>query len=655
MGVYMDAANTLIAYWSNETHRLHIWFEKAMLSTDGATVDWDIYKDANNAFQSLNQVHDQLVGISNDLATSYASLAKTWSGPGADIYKKVIVPPQDYLNDLVDRAKVYAQASYDAAWAHFNAIQKYIVARNAALGDLDNVWKDPNLRDALIDSARKLENNVTQGTIDAYFNKYHDVDKNYRNSYSTHRKDYVDALNTLETRYKEIYPTMKAMPAKPVWGDVADPTSPNGSGNFNDKLKDTDGDGVPDVYDYAPNDPKTANPPPPDTKTPDLKDSDGDGVADVYDGSPDDPSTANPPAPDTPTPPDLPDSDGDGVADVYDGSPDDSSTANPPPPPQPDGPDGFEPPPPPEVPGTAGGQDNSALPSDLGNLPPASAAAPPPPPPSNLVTSPDGDRGFDLTGNGIPDVGLGGNVLPGGNLPPGSKVVRSPDGTNGVDLDGDGVADVDLGGHALDGGSGPPGGRLVTGPDGNPGFDLNGDGRPDTDVHGTPLPPGTPTPGGGDFGGGDFGGGDFGAGRNAGGQPPDGQVIPGPGAAPAPFPGRPVVGGVPVAETVSAQQGAASAAGTAAAGRYPPMMPPMMPPHVGETKERETWLQEEDDVWADDDLMVLSVLGRPSRDEDDEASEAAWEAPAEPARPVRSRPRPQPSAGGFPEQSGRRF
>jgi hypothetical protein len=736
---YMDAANTLIAFWDNEINKMNDWYGHKIASTDDQNYDWYLWKDADTSWRNLNQVHDQLTGISEDLAKAYTTLADTWSGPAADAYKKMATSLQDYINDLVDRAKLYAQAAYDTSSAHNNAINLTVVVWDNALDIHNEVWNNPGYRNALIDSARDLDGGKNQGTIDKFFSTYDKVDKYYHDNYITQHSGHEIALFNLNEKYQGIYPTLKYVPSAPS-GDNKNGTGTGtgtgtdtgtGSGNWDSNLTDTDGDGVPDAYDGAPNDPSTANPPTPDTKTPDLKDSDGDGVADVYDGSPHDPSTANPPTPDNNTP-DLKDSDGDGVADVYDGSPNDSSTANPPPPPSPDTSDtGLDN-------GQGDGLSNNLgsdnqPPPELANLPPPSAGAPPPPPPpSNFATGPDGTRGFDVTGNGVPDIGLGGNILSNGNLPPGSKVVRSPSGATGVDLDGDGVPDVDLAGNSLHGGNAPPGGQLATGPDGTTGFDvtgngvpdlnvdgrsvlptgnlppgssvvrgpdgqlgidlnhdgtpdvdfaghalaggsgpagsslvttpdgqtgydLNGDGQPDVDVHGAPLSPTVPPPGGGNAGGGNVGGGNVGGG-NAGNQIPGNQIIPGPGGGSESFPGRPAAGGTFTSGPGGPQVGSTSGAGTGITGRYPPMMPPMMPPHAGpEGKERETWLQEEDEIWAGDDLVVASVLGRPSPAEDEEAAEAAWETPAEPARTPKSRPRQQRPTGGYPEQSPRRF
>ena len=92
--------------------------------------------------------------------------------------------------------------------------------------------------------------------------------------------------------------------------------------------KDTDGDSVPDKYDYAPYDPniqtKSDNKPKATPTPSTLVDSDGDGVPDKYDYAPYNPnvqtkSDIKPKA--TPTPPTLVDSDGDGVPDKYDYAP----------------------------------------------------------------------------------------------------------------------------------------------------------------------------------------------------------------------------------------------------------------------------------------------------------------------------------------------
>jgi hypothetical protein len=259
------------------------------------------------------------------------------------------------------------------------------------------------------------------------------------------------------------------------------------------------------------------------------------------------------------------------------------------------------------------------------------------PPGSTLGTGPDGTTGFDVTGNGRPDLGLNGQPLSNGDLPPGSRVVTGPNGAQGIDLNGDGVPDVDFGGHALPGGSAPPGSSLATGPTGTTGFDLNGDGIPDVGLHGEQLP----------------------TGGGSAGLDPGGQVIQQPGGAGGDgrggFPGN-AVGGSASGGALAQAAGGVDPAIAAAAGRgYPPMMPPMMPPQ-SEKSERETWLQEEDDVWAgDEDLAMTAALGRPVVDEEEEMTDADWEEPPVPVRPAKGRPRPQrPSAGSWPSAGARR-
>ena len=82
-----------------------------------------------------------------------------------------------------------------------------------------------------------------------------------------------------------------------------------------------------------------------------------------------------------------------------------------------------------------------------------------------------------------------------------------------------------------------------------------------------------------------------------------------------------------------------------------PMMPQMYPPQPPADKDgRETWLQEEDEVWEGDEELVAAVtLGRPPHGADADVPDEAWEEP--PAPPKKQRPaarpgaRPRPGAG----------
>ncbi|MBO4209021.1 hypothetical protein [Micromonospora echinofusca] len=224
-----------------------------------------------------------------------------------------------------------------------------------------------------------------------------------------------------------------------------------------------------------------------------------------------------------------------------------------------------------------------------------------------LLPGPDGTSGIDVTGNGVPDVNPGGIPLPGGDLPAGSRVVRRPDGSKGIDLNGDGVADVDMDGRAVPEGGAPQESRLVTGPDGRTGYDTNGDGVPDVGFDGRPMssdPAGSPDPVG---------------------RVPGDQV-------------RQVSGGDGATPTIST----AAVGGPLGTG-YPPPIPPAVGAGAGGTnneRERQTWLQEDEQVWADDHAPI-SALGRPSDDEDDEDVPDEWAAP-----PRRPRGAPQRATQG---------
>ncbi|GAB2931179.1 hypothetical protein GCM10027280_18500 [Micromonospora polyrhachis] len=303
--------------------------------------------------------------------------------------------------------------------------------------------------------------------------------------------------------------------------------------------------------------------------------------------------------------------------------------------------------------------------------------------------------GYDVTGNGIPDVGPGGLRLPTGDLPAGSRVVRRPDGSTGIDLNGDGVADVDMKGRALPGGDAPEGSRLVTGPDGTTGYDITGNDVPDLGLDLRPLPGGdlpdgsslVTTPAGtrgidldGD------GVADVGLDGRAlpgGNAPTGGRLVTGPdgqtgfdldgdGIPDRGVDGRPIApdlesspdpsGRVPGDQVrlVADDKGGKESAGVFGGGGqggfgYPPPIPPAVGAGAGggnnDERERQTWLQEDDAVWTDD-VVPVTALGRPGYDEEDEEFVDEWAAP--PRRP-RGASRPQrPTPGNWPPGVSRR-
>ncbi|WP_405095604.1 hypothetical protein [Micromonospora sp. NBC_01412] len=238
-----------------------------------------------------------------------------------------------------------------------------------------------------------------------------------------------------------------------------------------------------------------------------------------------------------------------------------------------------------------------------------------------LVTGPDGTTGYDITGNDVPDLGLDMQPLPGGDLPAGSTLVTGPDGTRGIDTNGDGRPDLSLDGRALPGSGAPVGGAVVTGPDGRTGFDVNGDGVPDVGFDGRPLSPS-----------------------------PEGLLDPG-GRIPGDNVRRVTDGG--------GSDGTGPAAGQQVIGQGMGFPPPI-PPAVGGAgagaggngeRERQTWLQEDESVWADD-LTAVTALGRPVDDEDDDEPVDEWAAPV---RRPRGTPRGQrPAQGGWQPGTARR-
>ena len=280
------------------------------------------------------------------------------------------------------------------------------------------------------------------------------------------------------------------------------------------------------------------------------------------------------------------------------------------------------------------------------------------PPGSRMVTGPDGTRGVDLNGDGVPDVGLDGRALPGGSLPPGTRLITGPDGQTGIDVTGDGVPDLGLDGNPLPGGGLPPGSELVTGPDGTVGIDLDGDGIPDIGLDGWALPDGSLPEGahlvtgpdgvtGFDITG--DGVPDFGL---------DGEHLP--GSTFSNPPGARDLGSQVIrpSDDLRGSPGAMQASGLPATGSMMPMMP--MGGGMGgmggggggqnqnNERERQTWLLEEDKVWRGEAVVATAVLGRPVED-DDEPPLDEWEAPTKP-RPARTKPgRPgqRPTPGGW--------
>jgi hypothetical protein len=230
-------------------------------------------------------------------------------------------------------------------------------------------------------------------------------------------------------------------------------------------------------------------------------------------------------------------------------------------------------------------------------------------------------NGFDLDGDGKPDLDLNGNLL-GKKLP------------NGFDLDGDGKPDLDLNGNPL-------GKKLPNG------FDLDGDGKPDLDLNGNPLPnntnlnrfnpPNFKPPGFDRKGPNDLNlkspfippgsglnnrlpkfGGPNGPGLNN---------LSGPGFSRGiNSPGNNLLGGPPGGNRVGAPGigsplGAGNLLGRPGVGGPGAYPPGMHPQGAGQKEnkewERQTWLMEDDEVWADDEA-ALGVLGRTVDDDEEE-------------------------------------
>ena len=232
--------------------------------------------------------------------------------------------------------------------------------------------------------------------------------------------------------------------------------------------------------------------------------------------------------------------------------------------------------------------------------------------------------GFDLNGDGKPDLDANGNPL----LGLGKKV------PGGFDIDGDGKADLDANGNPLPSNTklnrlGPPDSNLKL-----PGGDLKPPGTdllppnlgnlkdPSGDGGGNRLPPPFVTPPGGlgnlrqNLGGSGglgsngklpgFGGGGLGLGNDlkgpAGNSLGQSGVKGGAGGVGTPFGGPGMLG----------RQGLGGVG-----GGYPP---PMHPHGAGgkkenEERERQTWLMEDDEVWADPE-EASGALGRPTDDEE---------------------------------------
>lgn len=455
-----------------------------------------------------------------------------------------------------------------------------------------------------------------QATTDFWWRKYEKyLQEDYKQKFletnlANFASDSLTSQNTLQDLYTTLYWEMRDIPVSPYFQSPPPPTPPkNDQKNEPLEIK----------FPPPPDPPKS--PPPPDLPgggppggAPDLGAPGGAPDLGTPGGAPDLGTPSG--APDLSAPGGAPGSlPGPGGTDVPSldsslpggrdapefGGPGSAAPGSPfDPPGGPDGPDATSPSPVPGLPVTA-------LPPGFGGRGTA----------GQVVTGRNG-TGMDVTGNGIPDLDLDGKPMAGGDLPPGAKVVTGPDGTRGIDLDKDGIPDVDMAGRALPGGNAPVGSTLVNGPDGV-GYDLTGDGRPDVGLDGELLPD-SPLNIGGDIS-------DGGPETKPFVRPPETSVTPGdqlraPGGPGGEF-AQPVTGGQPAA----AQSAAPAASGLNSP--MAPMMPPMMPPQGGQNNERErqTWLLEDDEVWAEDRLEGTSVLGRPD-DSDDEPADDAWEAPA---------------------------
>jgi hypothetical protein len=212
--------------------------------------------------------------------------------------------------------------------------------------------------------------------------------------------------------------------------------------------------------------------------------------------------------------------------------------------------------------------------------------------------------GIGGTGGGKPPGGTGGTG--GGGLPGGGSG-GGGGGTGGGGLPGGGTGGTGGGGFGPGGtgGGGMPGGPGGTGGGGVP----TGGGGGGTRLAG-PIGTGgggMPTGGTGGTGGiGPIGGGAGGLGGLGPGGTGGGLGGAGAGAAGSGSEGLPGLGS-------AAAQGAAAEGATAATGSAMPMMPPMMPPMAGagqndNTRQRKSWLPDDDDIWGDDSAAVPPVI-----------------------------------------------
>ncbi|HXS65087.1 MAG TPA: hypothetical protein VN767_19720 [Streptosporangiaceae bacterium] len=212
--------------------------------------------------------------------------------------------------------------------------------------------------------------------------------------------------------------------------------------------------------------------------------------------------------------------------------------------------------------------------------------------------------GIGGTGGGKPPGGTGGTG--GGGLPGGGSG-GGGGGTGGGGLPGGGTGGTGGGGFGPGGtgGGGMPGGPGGTGGGGVP----TGGGGGGTRLAG-PIGTGgggMPTGGTGGVGGiGPIGGGAGGLGGFGPGGTGGGLGGAGAGAAGSGSEGLAGLGS-------AAAQGAAAEGATAATGSAMPMMPPMMPPMAGagqndNTRQRKSWLPDDDDIWGDDSAAVPPVI-----------------------------------------------
>ncbi|MGW1060571.1 hypothetical protein [Micromonospora rubida] len=610
VGKHVDSVNTWVQQFDDQLALLHKTYGDPLLfESAGEAAAPSKPGNAELAANSLAALRNQLDDLRVDMLTVDLGREVYWKGPAASLFGETLSAYRSFMAEVAGAISTYATVTMDVATSHGAAQVKY---RNALEGlrtgwkAVETKWYHDSIRLAqLLELKEKQEKqwwnlnrlNFADNLAEIFEKVFTDYKADAQTVYDRAKEDFQKVWDELSGKYAEALIKYVRLPSPEFAGVVA---PGNGPDNGTDDLPGGDDPPTLDLSDLSNllggGGPGGGLTDLPGGGVPDLG---GGGLTDLPGGGL--PGLGGGGSADLPGS-DLPGLSGGGLPGLGGGLldlPAGSRTVR-----RPDGSMGIDL----NGDGVADvGMNGRALPG--GDAPNG----------GRLVTGPDGTTGYDITGNDVPDLGLDMQPLPGGDLPAGSTLVTGPDGTRGIDINGDGRPDLSLDGKALPGSGAPVGGQVVTGPDGRTGFDVNGDGVPDVDFDGRPLS-----------------------------SSPEGLLDPG---------GR--VPGDNVRRVTDV--GASDGTGAAATGQVTGQgmgFPPPIPPAVGGAgaggngeRERQTWLQEDESVWADD-LTAVTALGRPVDDEDDDEPVDEWAAPVRRPRGV---PRGQrPAQGGWQPGTARR-